>query len=56
MFWFFRVDYIDYEYTGSNGFFGNTSGTATKISSDMTNPGNYVDKAQDIRLYIRYKY
>ena len=51
-----RYTYIDYEYTGSNGFFGNTSGTATKISSDMTNPGNYVDKAQDIRLYIRYKY
>ena len=51
-----RYTYIDYEYTGSNGFFGNTSGTATKITSDMANASNYVDKAQDIRFSIRYKY
>ncbi len=51
-----RYTYIDYDYTGSNGFFGNTSGTATKITSDMANGSSYVDKAQDIRFYIRYKY
>ncbi|MDB2562900.1 DUF3373 domain-containing protein, partial [Sulfurimonas sp.] len=51
-----RYTYIDYEYTGSNGFFGNTSGEATKITSGMTSPGNYVDSAQDIRFLIRYKY
>ncbi|MBL6974071.1 MAG: DUF3373 family protein, partial [Sulfurimonas sp.] len=48
-----RYTYIDYEYTGSNGFFGSTSGEATKITSAMP---NVVDEAQDIRLYIRYKY
>ncbi|MBE0515280.1 DUF3373 family protein [Sulfurimonas sp.] len=51
-----RYTYIDYEYTGSNGFFGNTSGYATEIYDGMTNDSMHVDKAQDIRLYIRYKY
>ncbi len=51
-----RYTYIDYEYSGSNGFFGNTSGTPTKISENMGNAGSIVDKAQDIRFYLRYKY
>ncbi|MFT5661813.1 MAG: hypothetical protein ACI9TV_002460 [Sulfurimonas sp.] len=51
-----RYTYIDYDYTGSNGFFGNTTGSASKITSDMPNGSNYVDKAQDIRFSIRYKY
>ncbi len=51
-----RYTYIDYKYTGSNGFFGNTSGNAQLISKNMTGASNYVDKAQDIRFYIRYRY
>jgi len=51
-----RYTYIDYKYTGSNGFFGNTTGTATKISENMANASMYVDTAQDIRFYLRYKY
>jgi len=61
-----RYTYIDYEYTGSNGFFGNTSGNSMKIADTMMVPdgtggmvdisGNIVDKAQDIRIYLRYKY
>jgi len=51
-----RYTYIDYKYAGSNGFFGATTGNAMKISSDMPNAQNYVDKAQDIRFYLRYKY
>ena len=51
-----RYTYIDYDYSGSNGFFGSTSGTPTEISSGMTNAAGTVDKAQDIRAYIRYKF
>ncbi|MDD3476152.1 MAG: DUF3373 family protein [Sulfurimonas sp.] len=53
-----RYTYIDYKYSGSNGFFGNTSGVP--MSMDEANAalmgGSVVDKAQDIRLYIRYRY
>lgn len=52
-----RYTYIDYKFTGSNGFFGNDTG-ASMLISDL--PANYaamtVDKAQDIHFYIRYKY
>ena len=54
-----RYTYIDYEYTGSNGFFGGTSGNAIKISDiPASSPmaSQVVDKAQDIRFYIRYRY
>jgi chaperonin cofactor prefoldin len=57
-----RYTYIDYDYAGSNGFFGgqpsSTSGSGTPyaISNTMSNAGSYVDKAQDIRAYIRYKF
>jgi len=51
-----RYTYIDYKYSGSNGFFGNTSGASTKITSTMPGAANYVDTAQDIRFYLRYKY
>jgi hypothetical protein len=62
-----RYTYIDYDYSGSNGFFGDTSGAAMKISdiqsaANAGNPtaqamaGQVVDKAQDIRFYIRYRY
>ena len=51
-----RYTYIDYKYAGSNGFFGNTTGDAVEISSTMSGASNYVDKAQDIRFYLRYRY
>ncbi len=54
-----RYTYIDYDYTGSNGFFGGQTGTPMKISDiASTNPmaANIVDKAQDIRFYLRYRY
>ncbi len=83
---------MDYEYTGSNGFFGSTTGAAMKISdiqnyADMWNgmdataqnamltsadpvvaaqaagmmqasmmEGMIVDKAQDFRFYLRYRF
>jgi hypothetical protein len=54
-----RYTYIDYDYSGSNGFFGSTTGTPMEISDiPSTNPmaSQIVDKAQDIRFYLRYKY
>lgn len=54
-----RYTYINYNYTGSNGFFGEGSGTPAAIS-DVPNGtamgANVVDKAQDIRAYIRYRF
>ncbi|MDR2153013.1 MAG: DUF3373 domain-containing protein, partial [Helicobacteraceae bacterium] len=46
-----RYTYIDYDYTGSNAFFGE-DGAPAKISRQS----NAVDKAGDLRFYIRYKY
>ena len=55
-----RYTYLDYDYTGSNGFFGSAFGGATAIdslsSSTLDNSGSYVDTAQDIRVYLRYRY
>jgi len=53
-----RFTYIDYKYGGSNGFFGNTTGNAVALRdlTPATGAGNYVDKAQDIRFYLRYRY
>jgi hypothetical protein len=53
-----RYTYIDYDYSGSNGFFGSTSGMP--MSLEQANlfgaGGSVVDKAQDIRAYLRYKF
>lgn len=53
-----RYTFIDYDYTGSNGFFGNSSGNAMSIDDAVAagNGANVVDEAQDIRLYLRYRY
>ena len=52
-----RYTYIDYDYSGSNGFFGSPTGTPMAIG-DVPSfmQGMVVDKAQDIRAYIRYKF
>ncbi|MDR2638258.1 MAG: DUF3373 domain-containing protein [Helicobacteraceae bacterium] len=46
-----RYTYIDYDYTGSNAFFGE-EGAPVKISDRSS----AVDKASDLRFYIRYRY
>ena len=62
-----RYTYIDYRYAGSNGFFGNTTGNSMAISDIqaaaaagnaqmMGMASNIVDKAQDIRFYLRYRF
>ncbi len=53
-----RYTYIDYKYTGSNGFFGNTSGNAMSMDEAIAagQGANVVDSAQDIRFYLRYRY
>jgi len=50
-----RYTYIDYKYTGSNGFFAN-GGTPLTIDQAEAIGMTTVDKAQDIRFYIRYRY
>ncbi|WP_353661609.1 DUF3373 family protein [Hydrogenimonas sp. SS33] len=47
-----RYTYMDYDYTGSQGFFGEAG---TPIKEDEA-PFLSVDKAQDLRLYVRYRY
>ncbi len=50
-----RYTYMDYKYTGSNGFFAD-GGTPVEVDSVQGRMMNAIDKAQDIRLYIRYRY
>jgi hypothetical protein len=57
-----RYTYMDYDYTGSDMFFGAT-GTPIKIDDIKANPAKYgvdpntvVDTAQDLRFYVRYRY
>ena len=46
-----RYTYMDYKYTGSNGFFADGGAPI-----DVDSQPNALDKAQDIRFYIRYRY
>ena len=50
-----RYTYMDYEYTGSNGFFGDLS-TPYDIDSPQARNFDAIKKAQDIRVYLRYRY
>jgi hypothetical protein len=53
-----RYTRIDYDYSGSNAFFGD-NGTPMKISDINENSrmaGAIIDKSQDIRAYIRYRF
>jgi len=47
-----RYTYLDYDYTGSNGFFGDYSAPITIDSA----PDSAVKSAQDLRVYFRYRY
>ena len=50
-----RYTYMDYKYGGSNGFFAN-GGAPIEVDSPMGRAFGLIDKAQDIRLYVRYSY
>ena len=50
-----RYTQIEYDYSGSNGFFGSDS-APTAISSSMASASNYVAEASDVRAYIRYRF
>jgi hypothetical protein len=50
-----RYTYLDYEYTGSNGFFGD-GGAPFSMSEAKAMGMDPVETAQDIRLYFRYRY
>jgi hypothetical protein len=50
-----RYTYLDYDYTGSNAFFGE-AGTPVAIGSAVANGMDAVEKAQDLRVYFRYRY
>ena len=62
-----RYTKIDYDYMGSNGFFGNSSGNAMKIADVKAAAAsgdpqaqqllpNIVESADDFRFYIRYRF
>jgi hypothetical protein len=62
-----RYTNIDYDYTGSNGFFGNYSGYTAKIDDIKAGAAagdpqaqamlaNIVESADDFRFYIRYRF
>ena len=50
-----RFTKIDYDYTGSNAFFGD-GGTPMTIAQAQSAGMNPVESAQDIRTYIRYRF
>jgi len=53
-----RYTYINYDYSGSNGFFGSITGTPMSMDQAIAAGvgASVVDKAQDIRAYLRYKF
>lgn len=53
--WGLSYVYIDYDYTGSNSFFG-AEGTPMTIAQAVAAGQNPVESAQDIRTYLRYKF
>ena len=50
-----RYTYLDYDYTGSNGFFGD-NGTPYTMAEAVANGLDPVESAQDLRVYFRYRY
>ena len=50
-----RYTYLDYDFTGSNGFFGDYSAPFDIDSAEAIGM-NAVKNAQDIRVYFRYRY
>jgi len=50
-----RYTYLDYDYTGSNAFFGD-GGTPMKLADAQAMGMDPVDTASDLRVYFRYRY
>ena len=50
-----RYTYIDYDYTGSGGFFGD-GGTPYDIDSNEAKGMGAIKTASDLRVYFRYRY
>ncbi|QFR44147.1 DUF3373 family protein [Sulfurimonas sp. CVO] len=50
-----RYTYLDYDYTGSNGFFGD-GGTPISMADAQSYGMDPVETAQDLRVYFRYRY
>jgi len=51
-----RYTQMTYDYTGSNGFFGD-GGTPISMADAKANPNmDPVEEAQDLRVYFRYRY
>ena len=50
-----RYTYIDYKYTGSQGFFGG-SGAPMTMDEARAFGMDPIDKAQDLRVYFRYRF
>ncbi len=53
--WGVSYVFMDYDYTGSNSFFG-ADGTPMTMSQAQAASQNPVAEAQDVRTYIRYKF
>jgi hypothetical protein len=52
-----RYTHISYDYTGSNGFFGDDGTPYSIANGEAANAGiNAVKSASDARAYIRYRY
>ena len=52
-----RYTYLDYNYDGSNGFFGEMTGTPVDLSTlTESEKGSYVSSASALRVMFRYKY
>ncbi|MEA3228015.1 MAG: DUF3373 family protein [Campylobacterota bacterium] len=50
-----RYTQLNYDYTGSNGFFGD-GGTPMKLADAQAMGMDPVETAQDLRVYFRYQY
>jgi len=50
-----RYTYIEFDYTGSDGFFGN-GGMAMSMSDAQAMGMDPVETASDLRVYFRYRY
>jgi len=50
-----RITKIDYDYSGSNAFFGD-NGTPMSMVQAQAARMNPVEKAEDIRAYVRYRF
>ncbi len=52
-----RYTYLDYDYSGSNNFFGADGAPMTMEQANaMGMGGMVVDKASDLRFYVRYRF